>query len=232
MRILALETSSTAGSVAALEGEQLCAEQAFPSGQRTAQSFAPTMQALLAQVGWRPRDVQLIAVTRGPGSFTGLRVGVTAAKTLAYAVGAQVIGVDTLRVIACQVPSGVGAGQAVLDAQRGQLFAARFQRTGLPPAEECQVERGSLVDIDAWLAALAPGDCVAGPGLDRVRGRVPAGVVLLPPESGLPRAATVGRVGYLAYRAGSRDDLWSLQPDYYRKSAAEEKRDGASHPGS
>ena len=74
----------------------LLAELSLDHTQRSAQSLAPAIEALLTQVGWLPRDVQLVAVSVGPGSFTGLRVGVTTAKVFAYAVGAEVLGIDTL----------------------------------------------------------------------------------------------------------------------------------------
>ncbi|MEX0712672.1 MAG: tRNA (adenosine(37)-N6)-threonylcarbamoyltransferase complex dimerization subunit type 1 TsaB, partial [Pirellulales bacterium] len=91
MRILALETSGKSGSVAVLRGDVLLAEEPLEPSQRSAQSLAPAMRQLLEAVAWTPRDVQLVAVTLGPGSFTGLRVGVTTAKTFAYAVGAVVV---------------------------------------------------------------------------------------------------------------------------------------------
>ena len=135
MRILALETSGSSGSVAALEGTQLILEQPLASGSRSAQSLAPGIDALLAEVGWSVGQIDLLAVTQGPGSFTGLRIGITTAKALAYAVGGQVIGVNTLEVIARQAPPGRAAPAkqqtlwTVLDAQRGELFAARFAPT-------------------------------------------------------------------------------------------------------
>src|SRR5258707_1343424 len=128
MKILALETSGTAGSVAALEGEQLLKTAALDPVQRTARTLAPAIRDLLKQVGWRPADVQLVAVTAGPGSFTGLRLGVTTAKTFAYAVGCQVLGVNTLEVIASQSPPECSLLEVVLDAQRQQLFAAALDR--------------------------------------------------------------------------------------------------------
>ena len=117
-------------------------------------------------MGWRPQDVQLVAVTQGPGSFTGLRVGVTAAKTMAYAVGAEVFAVNTLKVIAEQSPAGVQRVCAVLDAQRQQLFAADFQRQAdrLVEASGTRIE-----DIADWLAGLSADTAVSGPGLARLR---------------------------------------------------------------
>ncbi len=104
-RILALETSGTSGSVAALEGDRLLAEVSLAPSLRSARSLAPGIAKLLAEVGWKPRDVGIVAVTTGPGSFTGLRVGLTTAKSFAYAVGAQVLGINTLEVLAEQAPA-------------------------------------------------------------------------------------------------------------------------------
>src|SRR5437773_12166637 len=106
MRVLALETSGTAGSVAVLDDEQLLTAVALDPAQRTARTLAPAIRDVLKHVGWAPTDVQLVAVTAGPGSFTGLRLGVTTAKTFAYAAGCEVLGVNTLEVIAGRAPPG------------------------------------------------------------------------------------------------------------------------------
>jgi tRNA threonylcarbamoyladenosine biosynthesis protein TsaB len=103
VKILSLETTDLSGSVAASDSSKLLLELELNSSQRSAQSLAPAIHSLLQQVGWKPADVELVAVTVGPGSFTGLRVGVTAAKTFAYAVGADVLGIDTLETIAANV---------------------------------------------------------------------------------------------------------------------------------
>src|SRR5271163_2151267 len=95
-RILALETSELTGSVAAAADGNVLAELQLDPQQRSAQSLAPAIRALLAQVGWQPADIDLLAVTIGPGSFTGLRVGVATAKVFAYACGAEVLGISTL----------------------------------------------------------------------------------------------------------------------------------------
>jgi tRNA threonylcarbamoyladenosine biosynthesis protein TsaB len=226
MRILALETSSTAGSVAALEDERLLGQTPFSRGQRTAQSFAPSILRQLADAGWQPEDVQLVAVAHGPGSFTGLRIGVTAAKTMAYALGAEVIGVNTLKVIAHQVPERCERVGVVLDAQRKQLFAATFQRAPGQRDGWLEGEPTAVVDASLWLERLAPGATVTGPGLARIRDRIPPEVSVVDSALWAPQAGSVGLVAYLEYRAGRREDLWRLVPHYYRKSAAEEKYEG------
>ena len=107
MRILAIETSTARGSVALLRRDELVGEFVLAEDQRTAQSLFPAMAQLLAQAGWAPRTIDLVAVTSGPGSFTGLRIAVTAAKTFAYGCGASLVAVDTLQVLAEQLPADV-----------------------------------------------------------------------------------------------------------------------------
>lgn len=242
MRLLALETSGFSGSVAASDGDQLLGEIRLEPRMRTARGLAPAIRQLLAQVGWRPADLQLIAVTRGPGSFTGLRVGVTTAKTMAYALKIDVIGVDTLAVIASQAPTGAPTGlttnvaedapavaatparlSVVLDAQRDQLFVADFE---LDASVRWQVASGSrIVDNAEWLARLSGGEApaVSGPGLEKLHSRLPAGCRVVDRELWTPWAASVARVAQRDASEGRRDDLWTLAPEYYRPSAAEEK---------
>src|SRR5205823_153504 len=80
----------------------------------------------LATANWLPKEVELVAVTVGPGSFTGLRIGVTTAKAFAYAIGAEVVGVNTLDALAAQALPSPSPLWAILDAQRQELFAAKF----------------------------------------------------------------------------------------------------------
>lgn len=227
LRLLALETSGQAGGVAAFEGDKLVSERHLAIGQRSAQSLAPAIRDLLDELGWRPADIRVVAVTTGPGSFTGLRVGVTTAKTLAYALSAEVVGVNTLEAIVQQaMPSPTGIW-AVIDAQRGELFAARFSQGS---SDGWQVDiPTTIITREAWLAALRGGEQVSGPALAGLLDRLPADVVALPESSWAPTAASVGRLALQRFAAGERDDLWRLTPQYFRRSAAEEKWDRERH---
>lgn len=234
MLILALETSSQAGSAALLDchlaGEGGCdnvlSQQVLAADRRSAQSLAPAIAQVLAEAGKRPADVGLVAVTIGPGSFTGLRVGVTTAKSFAYATSCECLGVDTLEVMAQQarLPSGfVGELHAVLDAQRKEIFLARFlvERGGLRRLEE-----NRIVPADQWLQELASGTLVTGTGINRLVDRLPAGVVIADAPLREPQAVTVGQLAWRNYQLGRSDDLWKLAPKYLRQSAAEEKASG------
>ena len=124
MKILAIETTDPVGSVAAMTDGKLLLEIELNSQQRSAQSLAPAMKTLMDRVGWKPADMQLVALTIGPGSFTGLRVGLAMAKTFAYAVGAEIMGINTLETIAEAAPENVSALTAAIDAQRGDIVSA------------------------------------------------------------------------------------------------------------
>jgi tRNA threonylcarbamoyladenosine biosynthesis protein TsaB len=229
MRILAIETSGRVGSVAALTGDagnaQVLREIVLSEDQRTAQRLVPAMQELLSDVGWSPQDVQLVAVAVGPGSFTGLRIGVTTTKTFAYAVGAEVVGANTLVVLAAQAAARSRAVMplwAIMDAQRRELFVARFDGSSVDDvATNCDV---AILPQDTWLAKLQPGDQVIGPGLKQLNSQLPDGVVAVDETLWQPKAGSVGQIAWRASAKGHRDDLWKLAPQYYRMSAAEEKR--------
>ena len=225
MRILAIETTEAIGSVAIWAEGRLLVERQLDAMQRSARSLAPAMRDVLRTVDWRPADVQLVAVTVGPGSFTGLRVGVTAAKTFAYAVGVDVLGIDTLEAIAAGVPQDVGRVAVAVDAQRGDVVGASFTRAA-DGWMRCEGP-ARLLPAAEWLRALPAGIAVAGPILAKPAARVPAGVNALDPKDWPPRAAAVARLAWRDWQAGRRDDLWKLLPRYSRQSAAEEKWEAA-----
>jgi tRNA threonylcarbamoyladenosine biosynthesis protein TsaB len=224
-RILAIETSGKHGSIAALVGEadgcRLVGQIAESGDERTAQALAPAMKRLLQEANWGPAEVELVAVAVGPGSFTGLRIGVTTAKTFAYAVQAEVIGVDTLDVLAFQAPPSTAPLWAVIGAQRQELFVAKFAFDD--GATFRTVRETAILSQDAWFAELRAGDRVIGPALNRLQNRLPATIEVVPQILWQPMAEAVGQVAWNAYRNGRRDDLWKLVPNYYRASAAEEK---------
>ena len=218
MKILALETSVQPGSIALLDGSVTVYSSAFPTTGKTTQNFAVEMNAALTQSGWNPAQVDLFAVSQGPGSFTGLRIGVTAAKTFAFASASQVLGVDTLEVLAYQTLGVIqGELEVIMNAQRGQLFRARFHVDGhisrLSPTE--------LIDLDKWL--LQKGSAaVTGPGIEVCGDRLDPQETV-DRELWQPQAWALGAFAQEQCESGVQQDFWNLVPNYFRKSAAEEK---------
>ena len=223
MKILALDTSTTRGSVALLEAGNVLEQSKLAPSRRSAQTLAPAIQQLLRKHRWAPQQVELVAVAVGPGSFTGLRLAVATAKVFAWAAGAQVLGVNTLEAIAWGGIEGTGTLHLGMDAQRGEVFAARATRGSVeePWRLAGDVE---LVSKTQWLERMAPGDRVAGPVLERFGAELPPGVEPVARELWYPQAAGVGRLAWWRWQQGERQDLWALLPQYYRPSAAQEKR--------
>jgi len=219
---LAVETSGRVGSVA-LCRNGLCLEERYldQTGRRHAQTLVVEVDSLFRKFGVSSSDCRLVAVSIGPGSFTGLRVGVVFAKTFAYATECQMVAVDTLHSIASASPSDVKEVYAVSDAGRSELYVGHYRRQ----QNDNWQRLGSIAIFDAvqWCDARSVDDVVTGPGVERVielfagRGRV------LAPEIRKPRALYVARLGQRNLALGQCNDLWNLEPFYLRKSAAEEK---------
>lgn len=126
MKILALESSAVAASAALCEDEMLLGQTYLHTGLTHSQTLLPMAAGLLEQCGLKPQDLDLIAVAAGPGSFTGLRIGVAAAKGLAFGAGIPVIGVSTLEAMATGLAHWDGLVICAMDARRQQVYNANF----------------------------------------------------------------------------------------------------------
>lgn len=223
MLTLAIETSGWEGSIALRRDGTLVAERPLSrTGRRHARTLVSELRELLSSAGVTSRDVELVAVSVGPGSFTGLRVGVVCAKTFAYATRCRIIDVDTFETIAAGSPADVERVLVLADAQRGDLYVGRYARSGTGEVwrREGQIEVQRAEDFIAGL----PGDAVVtGPGGGRWSAALQERARVLPAESGTPRAAVVAAIGERRALAGETADLWRLEPVYLRKSGAEEK---------
>jgi tRNA threonylcarbamoyl adenosine modification protein YeaZ len=217
LKILGLETTERRATVALLDNYEVVVEFMLSDEARSASLLAPGIQSALQQAKWQATDLDRIAVTVGPGSFTGLRVGVTTAKTLAYALGTEVVGVNTLAVLASQVDH-TGAVESVMDAQRNEVFRQRFEvRDGVAVAcSDITIE-----DDLQWQQRIENNVVVTGPVLKKLEPQFTRDIQTAPAAQWIPLAATVARLGANLELSGTP---FELNPIYYRKSAAEEKR--------
>jgi tRNA threonylcarbamoyladenosine biosynthesis protein TsaB len=220
-RLLLIETSGRRGHVAVARGGELRAERALDEARRHARDLAPAVRELLAEQGWRPTDIAAVLVSLGPGSYTGLRVGVISAKAFAYATGCRLVGIETFAAIALQA-APAPAVEVIADAQQDKLYSQRFRldpARGLPCAETPL----RILPFAAWLAQLPPGVAVSGPALTRYRNRLPETVPVADESAWHPRPASLLRLGLDRLTRSEADDLWTLEPLYLRPSAAEEQ---------
>lgn len=229
MRILAIETATASGSVALLERARVIAERAEYVPQRHLEWLAPAIRHVLTEAGWRPCDVAALAVSIGPGSFTGLRIGIATASAWAHARRIPIVGVSTLETLA----AGVGAAGvicAVLDVRRGEVAAALFERNGALR----RLDDDFVGSVDALLARL-PRDrpvVFAGDGARRygetLRGHPAARVA--PEDEWIPRASVTGQRGWERLERGDGDDPYLLHPIYARAAVTVMPAPQGSHP--
>jgi tRNA threonylcarbamoyladenosine biosynthesis protein TsaB len=214
--ILALETAVEHGGVALLEGETLLGERELGAGQGQAGAVLAQLDALLREQGRALEDVGLIALSIGPGSFTGLRVGLATALGLAFGADLRIAPVPTLA--ALSLHAGDAACSApLLDARRGQVYAGLYAPGARALRADC------VCDPLEWPASLPAAGPIhfLGPGAELHREPIARALgpraVFLSAELGRPRAASVGRLGArIAQQGGAlpvdRVELRYLRP--------------------
>lgn len=220
-RILILETSGRIGQVALARGDAILRSRRLDEARRHARDLVPAVAELFKEEHWQPKDVQAILVSRGPGSYTGLRVGIISAKTFAFATGSPVLAVDTFAAIGLQAPATAHRLDVLADAQQEKVYLQSFTRPengAWGPASNLHIQR--LAD---WLAKREADAWVTGPGLRAYGSHLPEGTPMVDPLAWDPQPASILRIGLGRYQAGERDDLWTLEPLYLRPSSAEEK---------
>ncbi|MCI0463428.1 MAG: tRNA (adenosine(37)-N6)-threonylcarbamoyltransferase complex dimerization subunit type 1 TsaB [Gemmataceae bacterium] len=228
-RLLILETSGRIGQVALAQGEAILVGRRLDEARRHARDLVPAVAELLAAQGWQPRDLEGVLVSRGPGSYTGLRVGIMSAKTLAYATGCVLLAVDTFAAIAVQAPEEAWTVDVLGDAQQNRVYVQRFAR--LAPGPGWQASSAlAIQDFDAWLQQRPEDVWVNGPALRLHEGRLPPGTRVVAAEHWDPQPPSLLRIGLPRFWRGERDDVWTLEPLYLRLSAAEEKWQRAGRP--
>lgn len=221
-RTIAIETSGRIGSVALVESGGLLHERTFPTGLRHAAELIPLVDALMREHGWTARGLAGLYISIGPGSFTGLRIGVTFAKTLALATGAWIVAVPTARVLVENAPPGAHHAAVILDARRGQVFAARYERAGTGWMEH---EPAHLEPIGPFLERAPRPLHLLGEGVEAHRDLLPrdSRVVITSPSLWQPRASVVATVGRPLAARGEFADPDQLAPLYLRQPEAQEK---------
>jgi tRNA threonylcarbamoyladenosine biosynthesis protein TsaB len=224
LKILALETTEKFGSAALLKGEYVLAEVVLPKDRRSSQTLHPALRTLFENAQTDPQDVDVVAVIAGPGSFTGLRVGVTAAKIFAYTTGAKVIALDTFQTVAAAIPTHTGVISVGVDAQRGEVVVAVLRSL----VEGCVeiISESALISVADWWkhAEQYSNVLFTGPALERWHDKAPPHLVLADESDWFPKASTAGLLAARRIVSEQFDDVWSLLPIYSRLSAAEERK--------
>jgi tRNA threonylcarbamoyladenosine biosynthesis protein TsaB len=210
IRVLAVDTTSEFGSIALVEAERVIEEAPLHSCDGLAHILFGQIERLLERHSIGLDELDCFASASGPGSFTGVRVGLTAVKGLAEATGRRVVAVSNLQALAWFGTRGLRA--TVLDARRGEVYGAVYDAALQLVREEV------VIAFSAWVATLPQGD------LDLVTGgfAVPPGLVNIPvKEAPHELAAAIGRIAVARFSLGLARDPAEIDANYVRRSDAE-----------
>ncbi len=230
MKILAVEAAANVCSVALAEDARLLGEMTVNNKKTHSQVLMPMIASLLEQCDTAFDSVDALAVSAGPGSFTGLRIGVSTVKGLAYANQKPVYGVSTLEAMAYKLPYCVDVIVPIMDARRGQVYCAAYVwknsvlETVLAPTAMAIEELCDTLKVQGE-------KCVfLGDGVpvhkDYIQSVMGDSAVFAPVSAALQGASAVAAAAFAKAAAGDKaDDYASLQPIYLRKSQAEREYD-------
>ena len=227
MLILAFETSAKAGSVALLQDGKLLGESYQNTGLTHSQTLLAMAEDMLGSCGLTPQQVQAVAVAAGPGSFTGVRIGVAAAKGFAWGLEIPCCGVSTLEAMAENLGIYDGFVLPVMDARRNQVYNALFSAEAGALNRIREDRAISLEELAEDLRQLDQPIFLVGDGsvltYQTLKDRIPN--LVLPPEHRMhQRAAGVAVVAQKMLAQGESCDAAALQPNYLRLSQAERER--------
>lgn len=222
MRVLALDTSSEVGAVAVLVDGGLRASLCARVQARHGETLLPLVERTLALADVPPASLDLLAVGLGPGSFTGVRIGVATAKGLALARGTPMVGIRTSRALARAAP-GTTRG-VVIDAKKDELFVAAYRAltdgTLEPLLEDAYASPSEAARLLAGTLDVAHAPTLVGSGVARhaelFRQALGPEALLLPPVFAVPSAAVVALEALEAFGARGPDDPSALVPRYVR----------------
>jgi tRNA threonylcarbamoyladenosine biosynthesis protein TsaB len=221
MPVLVLDTCSGTFSVGVVTREKVLSEISGGMGRTHASKLLPAVKQAFDLCSMALADMEAIAVTRGPGSFTGLRIGIATAKGLALAAQKPLVGISPLAALAANAPFCGRSVWAALDAKRGQVFAACYNlESGFPLA----LTREMALTPEQWLEQVVGPAVFVGEGASRYRNflleRLGNKALFAPPSCCLIKAGAAGALAYDALNKGLADTAQSLFPVYLRQADA------------
>lgn len=228
LRILALETSTNQIDVALLDGPELIGHKTSEENQKTAAVITPLVAQVLAETCLSPQQIDAIALSTGPGSFTGLRIGCVTAKVWSFALGRPIIAIPTHEAIATQASHfGAGAGQKIwvcTDAQRQQFFVSSWNFMA-GKGELVPLDQVAIFDPEGFVERISSDDLITGEGLKKLQAARARELLATkaPADAWRAKASAVGKIALRKFEHGDFADPMTLKPLYIRASAAEEK---------
>jgi tRNA threonylcarbamoyladenosine biosynthesis protein TsaB len=237
VKILGLDTSAASGGAALLVDGVVRSERSFNVGTVHSERLMPAVEQVMREADITGDQLDAIAVTVGPGSFTGLRVGVTTAKALAYGWKKPTVAVNTLEALAWQVTGLSGLVVSALNARRSNVYGAVYRvaagadspPVALHPPQNLPMSQllARLADCEESVAVVGDGQAVFSDVIESALGER---WLRLPRLAETVRPASVASLGSLYFSQGVSTDSFSLLPSYLRKAEAERKWEKAHRP--
>jgi tRNA threonylcarbamoyladenosine biosynthesis protein TsaB len=226
MRILGVDTSTSSGGLGIIDDDKVVVEHAFCREETPSARLIPAIQDLLEEARLDLAEIDGIAISLGPGSFTGLRVGLSAVKGLALAVNRPVVGIPSLDALASQITCTPYLVCPIVDARKGEVYAALYKQ-----GEGGDIERLTPYQVlspPALMAGIPPQETVfLGDGVEvygeLIKGRMGERAFFAPVHLMFLRGITVAELGRTRIKNEETDDISSLVPIYVRQSDAEIK---------
>ena len=225
MKILALDSSSTVASVALCEDGELLAEYTLNNGNTHSETLLPMVESIFRHFGITAKDVDLFAVSSGPGSFTGVRIGAATLKGLAFGSGKPCVGVSTLEAIATNLTLLPSLICPVMNARRGQVYTALFRSDGQALTRLMPDSALSIRELDELLSEYGEPVCFCGDGYGiTLAGLKKTAAIPVSHRLRHQSAYSVAQVAKGMYEAGKYTDDAGLTVTYLRPSQAERER--------
>ncbi|MCF6149119.1 MAG: tRNA (adenosine(37)-N6)-threonylcarbamoyltransferase complex dimerization subunit type 1 TsaB [Candidatus Kuenenia sp.] len=222
MNVLGIETSGNIGGIALCENQQCIITKTFSGAMRHERELVPAIKDILEEVHWTVNDIDVIAVDVGPGSYTGLRIGVTCAKTLSYALNRPVVDVPIFDIVAENCTSGTLPICPIIDARRKHVYACVYQIDGV---QKKRLTEFMVIEPEKLLALLPRPVTIFGDGILPYKEIFSQEDIIIGAEEyATPKPGNVALLGEKRYESGYQCEPGKLLPLYLQRPEAIEKK--------
>jgi len=229
MKVLAIDTSSIVATCAIMDDDKLIGEYILNHKRTHSQKIMPIIKELLTSCELKPGDIDVYAASIGPGSFTGLRIGVATIKALAHATEKPVVGIPTMDAMAFNIPHGEGIIVPMMDARRNRVYTGIYKWDN---GKFNIIKEQDVLDIDDLVNILTDRNekiIFSGDGTSSYReklvDKLGERALFAPKSVNMARASSVAELAIKKVEEGNGESYFDLVPDYLRKSQAERQYD-------
>ena len=224
MKVLSVDTSSVVATCAVLDEEKLLGEYTLNQDMTHSERLIPMIKVVMDSLGLNPWDIDLFAAAKGPGSFTGLRIGLATIKGLAHSVDKPVLGVSTLEALAFNIP-WANVIIPIMDARRDRVFTGIYSWENRKLSNMMEPTIMEIEELLNFVDSNYEEVTFNGDGTfvftDKIVKALGNKAYFAPVSQNMARASSVGELALLKWKAGCRDNYFDLVPDYLRESQAQ-----------